>query len=69
MLRDGYDAVDGDTIAAAAGIGRTTFFRYFGSKPGVIWLPFDATIDGLEVLVDTAPSGGDPFDVLRRAIG
>jgi AcrR family transcriptional regulator len=48
MLRDGYDAVSVDAIAAAAGIGRTTFFRYFGSKPGVIWAPFDATIAWLE---------------------
>jgi len=68
MLRDGYDAVNVDAIAAAAGIGRTTFFRYFGSKPGVIWAPFDATIDGLEAMIDTAPSGGDPFEILREAI-
>ena len=33
----GFDATTVDDIAAAAGIGRRTFFRYFGSKNDVVW--------------------------------
>jgi AcrR family transcriptional regulator len=66
MLRDGYESVSVDAIATAAGIGRTTFFRYFGSKPGVIWAPFDATIESLRSAVDT--SGAADLDGIRTAI-
>jgi AcrR family transcriptional regulator len=68
MLRDGYDTVSVDAIAAEAGIGRTTFFRYFGSKPGVIWAPFDATLVWLQESLDAAPVDADPLDAIRAAI-
>lgn len=68
MLRDGYDAVSVDAIAAAAGIGRTTFFRYFGSKAGVIWAPFDATISWLRDGLDTQAPGEDVLSTVREAI-
>jgi AcrR family transcriptional regulator len=48
MMRDGYENVSIDMIVAAAGISRTTLFRYFGSKPGIIWRAFDDTISGLD---------------------
>ena len=68
MLRDGYDAVSVDAIAAAAGIGRTTFFRYFGSKPGVIWAPFDATLAWMqESLGERAPET-DALEAVRLAV-
>jgi AcrR family transcriptional regulator len=66
MLRDGYESVSVDAIASAAGIGRTTFFRYFGSKAGVIWAPFDATIQSLRSAVDA--SGADGLSGVRTAI-
>jgi AcrR family transcriptional regulator len=66
MLRDGYESVSVDAIASAAGIGRTTFFRYFGSKPGVVWAPFDATIESLRSAVAT--SDADGLDGIRTAI-
>jgi AcrR family transcriptional regulator len=68
MLRDGYDAVSVDAIAAAAGIGRTTFFRYFGSKPGVVWAPFDATLAWLREGLAVADAGSDTLDTVRTAI-
>jgi TetR/AcrR family transcriptional regulator, regulator of mycofactocin system len=64
MLERGYDAVSIDDVAEAAGIGRTTFFRYFGSKPGVIWGPFDDTIRWLDEALDREPEAGD--DVLEH---
>ncbi len=67
MLGDGYEAVSVDAIASAANIGRTTFFRYFGSKSGVIWGPFDATIEWLlEALAQAAPD--DPLSAIRSAV-
>jgi len=68
MLRDGYDAVSVDAIAAAAGIGRTTFFRYFGSKSGVIWAPFDATIVWLQESLRAQAPDADPLLAVRAAV-
>ena len=68
MLRDGYDAVGVDMIARAAGIGRTTFFRYFGTKSGVIWAAFDGTIAALEASIARADLGADPLDIIRQGI-
>lgn len=73
MLRDGYENVSVESIVAAAGIGRTTLFRYFGSKGGVIWTAFDETIASLQELLATAglvePSpAASALDTARHAI-
>ncbi|MET4582540.1 AcrR family transcriptional regulator [Conyzicola nivalis] len=68
MLRDGYDAVSVEMIATTAGIGRTTVFRYFGSKPGVIWAAFDANIADLSGSISRSRAEDDPLDVIRVAI-
>lgn len=68
MQRDGYENVTVDAIAAAAGIGRSTFFRYFGSKPEVIWYAFDDTIARLAATIRCAPADADPIDVVRAAV-
>ena len=68
LLRRGYDAVSVDELAAAAGIGRSTFFRYFGTKAAVVCHGFD---HALEVLVEglaTAPIHTDPLVAVRDAI-
>lgn len=41
FLARGFEQTTVDDIAAAAGIGRSTFFRYFRTKADVLWLPFD----------------------------
>lgn len=68
MQRDGYEQVTVDAIVEAVGIGRSTFFRYFGSKPGVIWYAFDDTIERLNEVIDAAPASSDPLEVIRAAI-
>lgn len=41
----GFDVTSVDEIAAAAGIGRRTFFRYFKSKNDAVWGEFDTQLD------------------------
>ncbi|MFJ6095416.1 acyl-CoA-like ligand-binding transcription factor [Williamsia muralis] len=67
MLQRGYEKVSVEDIVAAAGIGRTTFFRYFGSKSGVIWLEFDATIERLTRTLAESDSD-DVLDSVRTAV-
>jgi mycofactocin system transcriptional regulator len=53
---NGFDETTVDDIAAAAGIGRRTFFRYFPSKNDVPWGAFDRELDRMRVMLkDIAP--------------
>jgi AcrR family transcriptional regulator len=56
LLRDGYEAATVEAITEAAGVGRTTFFRYFGTKAGVVWAEFDRAIERLRAALDAASS-------------
>jgi AcrR family transcriptional regulator len=67
MLERGYESVSVEDIAAASGISRTTYFRYFGSKPGVVWLSFDDTIERLDRAL-AEYSGSDALGAVRGAV-
>jgi AcrR family transcriptional regulator len=63
----GFAEVSVDDIAAAAGISRRTFFRYFDSKEGAV-LPFEA--ERLDLLRDALASrspGESLLATVRRA--
>jgi TetR/AcrR family transcriptional regulator, regulator of mycofactocin system len=64
----GYDEVTIEALAAAAGIGRRTFFRYFDSKADALMADFDQEVERLR----SALAGSDPglpvMDAIRRAI-
>jgi TetR/AcrR family transcriptional regulator, regulator of mycofactocin system len=66
--RHGFDDTTVDDIAAAVGIGRRTFFRYYETKREVVWGEFDAELVRLRgQLLDSDPD--EPMqDVLRRAV-
>ena len=51
----GFDVTSVDEIAAAAGIGRRTFFRYFKSKNDAVWGDFDVQLESFESWFDTCP--------------
>lgn len=56
FLANGYDETTVDDIAAAAHIGRRTFFRYFASKNDVAWGEFDVELARLRAELEaTAP--------------
>jgi mycofactocin system transcriptional regulator len=48
FTQHGFEATSIEDIAAAAGIGRRTFFRYFPSKNDAVWGDFDEALDQFE---------------------
>ncbi len=54
FLRHGYEPVPVEQIAAACGVGRATFFRYFASKADVIFFAFEAYLDTMRESLDAA---------------
>lgn len=64
----GFEATTVDDIAAAAGIGRRTFFRYFASKNDVAWGEFDLHLDRMRAALAASPRDEPLLEVLRRAI-
>ena len=64
----GFEATTVDDIAAAAGIGRRTFFRYFASKNDVVWGDFDAGLADLRRRLAASDPGQPLLTALRRAV-
>jgi TetR/AcrR family transcriptional regulator, regulator of mycofactocin system len=61
----GFEETTVDDVAAAAGIGRRTFFRYYASKNDAVWGDFDAQLEKLRQWFDQctprcSPSTGCP---------
>ena len=53
----GFDNTTVEDVAAAAGIGRRTFFRYYASKNDVLWGDFAAGLVQMEAWLDAAGDG------------
>ena len=68
FARQGYDETGIDEIAAAVGVSRRTFFRYYESKREVVWGEFDAELIRLRTRLAEAPGDQPMMDVLRRAV-
>lgn len=64
----GFDATTVDDIAAAAGIGRRTFFRYFSSKNDVVWGEFDAELDRMRRYLRECPPDQPLLAALHGAV-
>src|ERR1700760_195976 len=64
----GFDATTVDEIAAAAGIGRRTFFRYFPSKNDIPWGAFEDELDRMRVRLKACPPEVPLMDAIRLAL-
>ena len=64
----GYEQTTMDDIAALAGIGRRTLFRYFPSKPALVWGGIGPVVERMHAVLDEAPASEPLRDVLADAI-
>jgi mycofactocin system transcriptional regulator len=64
----GFEATTVDEIAAAAGIGRRTFFRYFPSKNDIPWGAFEDELDRMRVRLKACPPQVPLMDAIRLAL-
>jgi TetR/AcrR family transcriptional regulator, regulator of mycofactocin system len=64
----GFDAVNVDDVAAAAGIARRTLFRYYPSKNAIPWGDFDVHLSNLQDLLDAVDDDVSLRDALRGAL-
>lgn len=68
FAEQGFDDTTVDQIAAAAGVSRRTFFRYFDSKTGVLWSEFDLEVSHLRETLATMPDDISVMAAVRRAV-
>ena len=68
FLERGFDGTTVDDIAAAAGIGRRTVFRYFASKNDLPWGDFDALLERMRGFLRGLPADTPLLQALGAAI-
>lgn len=66
FIKDGYDAVTMDNIAVAAGISRTTLWRYYRTKGEVLWVHREERLARLRATLAAQPPG---MPVAEGAVG
>jgi len=64
----GYEETTMDDIAALAGIGRRTLFRYFPSKPALVWGGIEPVVGRMHEVLDAPPDGRPVAAVLAEAV-
>jgi mycofactocin system transcriptional regulator len=64
----GFDETTVDDIAAAAGIGRRTFFRYYASKNDAVWGDFDTQLSRLQRWFDDCRPEVPLMDAVHRGV-
>jgi TetR/AcrR family transcriptional regulator, regulator of mycofactocin system len=65
---NGFEQTTVEDIAAAAGIGRRTFFRYFPSKNDVPWGMFDQELERMRARLKACPRDVQLMDAIRAAL-
>ena len=68
FLARGFEQTSVDDIAAAVGISRRTFFRYFPSKADVLWGESDAELARLREQLSVGLPGEPYRTVVTRAV-
>jgi mycofactocin system transcriptional regulator len=64
----GFDDTSAEDIAAAAGISRRTFFRYFGTKNNIPFGNYAALLRELEDWLVSQPDDRPMFEVIVEAV-
>ncbi|WP_194829865.1 TetR/AcrR family transcriptional regulator [Nocardia sp. XZ_19_231] len=64
----GFQKVKVDDMAAAAGVSRSTFLRYFGTKEDAVLSAFDAHAAQFAETLRTRPAEEDDWTALQRAL-
>ena len=64
----GFDTTTVDDIAAAAGIGRRTVFRYYASKNDIPWGAFDEQLDRMRATFAALPTDLPVMVGVRAAV-
>lgn len=67
FLKKGFDATTVTEVAAAAGVGRTTLFRYFPSKADILWAGFDDHLGRLTDLLCAQPQDLPVMEAVHAA--
>lgn len=66
FVAQGYDGTTVDQIAAAAGMSKRTFFRYFPSKDDLVIGKYDLFADRMAEALDDRPVDEPVWESLRR---
>jgi TetR/AcrR family transcriptional regulator, regulator of mycofactocin system len=64
----GFEETTIDQIAAAAGVSRRTFFRYYMAKSDVLWHQFDREVETIHRLLVETPDDLPIMAAVRRAV-
>lgn len=64
----GFDETPIDEIAAKAGVGRRTVFRYFASKNDIVWGDFDRELARFRDRLESGSSGLSLIEAIGRAV-
>jgi mycofactocin system transcriptional regulator len=67
FLRDGFDQTSVEDIAAAVGVSRRTFFRYFATKADVVWVESDAELEQFRGMIEASSPSTNPVDAVAEA--
>ncbi len=67
FVERGFDATTVDDIAAAAGISRRSFFRYFGTKEDVVLGDLKTRGEAIADALAARPAEEGPWEALRAA--
>ncbi len=66
--RDGFDATTVEDIAAAVGISKRSFFRYFDSKNDVVWGNFGEGLQRMRENFARCPADQPIMDAVRTVV-
>jgi len=68
FTEDGFDETTVERIAAAAGVSKRTFFRYFETKADVLWHAFDGEVHALREAFGAVPADVPLMEAIRQVV-